>query len=366
MKKIILLLALSWLATRSMAQSIDDRSCWEYFNITARLKAGDSLSKEEWNGFLQNEAIRVYMKDQGVDSAYFERYRRIMEIVYMPANEAKLQRQLKDPEQYWWTYIVNEYKVNEDKMKAYLEWIDKSKTDYLDTCYHYSYGMLPVQAHGRVPGLRFSIIPLHNDAHVENGWIIYTLMAAYFNDANKLGVLGGHELHHILRPRFLFETEAEDKVVVTVLQRILNEGSADLIDKPYMGSRSGLLEFQKGYPESFLEEGVPVLKHIDSLLAQDKVDKGALKVNQLINTSNTSGHIPGYYMMQVIERNGYRKELIAHISNPFYYIYLYDRASKKDRQGAYILSPATLKYIGSLDKKYAAKGKIYSLAEQLK
>ncbi|WP_134090726.1 DUF5700 domain-containing putative Zn-dependent protease [Olivibacter sp. XZL3] len=348
------------LANEIKAQSIDDRTCWEYFKLTDRLREGDSLSKESWNKFLKDEAIEVYMNDQGVDSTFFNTYRKTMEIVYMPKNESILNNRLKDPNKYWWTYIINEYKVHEEEMKAYLRTMKQNPKGYFDICYEHAYTMLPKEAHKRVDHYKFSIIPLHTDAHIENGWIVCTLMCAYFNDKNKTGILMGHELHHSLRPRYRFTADKEDEAIIEVLQRMLNEGSADLVDKRYQGEDAhALLEFQRGYPENFLEEGPAVLANIDSLLGSETIDKSSLTLRKLLNTWNTSGHIPGYYIMDVIERNGYKEELIDNISNPFYYIYLYNRAAKSDTKAAYVLSDAVIQYIQSLDKKYREKGKIY-------
>ncbi|QNL50653.1 hypothetical protein H8S90_03365 [Olivibacter sp. SDN3] len=343
------------------AQAIDDHLCWKYFKLTDGLRKGDPISKEDWNKFLDDEAIEVYMKDQGIDTAFLDTYRKTMEVVYMPQNESILKSRLKDPNKYWWTYIVNEYKIHEQDMKAYLTKIRQNPNGYLDTCYEHAYKMLPKKAHKRVDNYKLSIIPLHTDAHIESGWMVCTLMCAYFNDKNKTGILIGHELHHALRPRYHFTPDKEDEVIIEVLQRILNEGSADLVDKGYQGEDAyALLEFQRGYPENFLEEGPKVLSNIDSLLTHER-DERSLTLKELLNTWNTSGHIPGYYMMNVIERNGYKEELINHISSPFFYVYLYNKAAKLDKESAFILSDTTIKYIKFLDDKYKHAGSGYSV-----
>lgn len=243
-------------------------------------------------------------------------------------------------------------------MKEYLTQLKQDPKSYFDTCYQYSYQMLPDKNHKKAPEYKITIIPVHNDAHVENGWMVFTLMAAYFSDHNKNGTLGGHEFHHVLRPRLVFDVEEEDKVIVSLLQRILNEGSADLIDKRYEGEDAvKLLEFQRGYPESFIAEGPKTLKNIDSLLSVKPLNRSELKINKLINTWNTSGHIPGYYMANIIEKGGYKKQLIEHIEDPFQFIYLYNDAAKKNK-GAFILSPATMEIIKELDKKYRSKAQL--------
>ena len=76
------------------AQSFVDSTCYQYFEITAKLKQGDSLSRSDWKSFLSNNAIKDYMADQGVNEQYFESYRKNMQIVYMPKNNSILQKRL--------------------------------------------------------------------------------------------------------------------------------------------------------------------------------------------------------------------------------------------------------------------------------
>ncbi|WP_312177159.1 DUF5700 domain-containing putative Zn-dependent protease [Chryseobacterium sp.] len=357
-KRLLLIICILQASQFLYSQKFDDSACWEYFRITDKLKKDQPVDPLEWKHLMKNEAIQVYLKDQGVDSIYTDNYRKIMETVYMPKNEAKLQQRLKDPYNNWWTYIINEYKINEDKMKAYLKNIEQQPEKYLDLSYQYSYQMLPKKDHKKAPEYKITIIPIHNDAHVENGWMIYTLLAAYFNDYNKMGILGGHEFQHVLRPRMDFDADQNDLVIVSMLQRILNEGSADLIDKRYQGEDAkNLLEFQRGYPESFLSDGYKTLKNIDSLLSVKPLEKSQLKLNKLFKGWNTSGHIPGYYMANIIEKAGYKKQLIKHIEDPFNFVYLYNKSAKRTKD-AYVISDQTITVIEDLDKKYRPKSHI--------
>ncbi|WP_236850461.1 DUF5700 domain-containing putative Zn-dependent protease [Chryseobacterium sp. MEBOG07] len=218
--------------------------------------------------------------------------------------------------------------------------------------------MLPKKYQKKAEDYKVTIIPIHNDAHVRNSWMIFTLMCAYFHDNNRMGAMGGHELHHVLRPQLVFEVEDEDAVIINLLQRILNEGSADLTDKIYEGKDAvKLLEFQRGAREEFIADGAKVIKNIDSLLSVKPLDRSKLKMNKLINTGNTSGHVPGCYMSAIIDKAGFKKDLIKHVEDPFQFVYLYDKASKKDKD-AYVLSATTMNLVRELDKKYRSKATI--------
>lgn len=59
----------------------------------------------------------------------------------------------------------------------------------------------------------------------------------------------------------------------------------------------------------------------------------------------------------MIEKAGYKKQLVKHIQDPFNFVYLYNKAARKI-PGAYIISDATIAVIEDLDKKYRPKSHI--------
>ncbi|MDO7742553.1 MAG: hypothetical protein MUP99_02235 [Pedobacter sp.] len=349
----ILFMLFFLLSMPSSAQTLIDSSCTKYFQITDRLKKGDTLSRTDWKKFISDKAIVDYMNDQGVDEAYFESYRKNMQIVYMPQNEVLLQKRLTEPFKYWLTYMIYQYKKNETGMKAYLQRIENDPQAYFNTCYQYAYTALPKSAHKKLPELKVAIIPIHNDAHAQDGLIIYTLLCAYMNDYNRPGALGGHELHHMLRPQPNFEIKAEDDGVVMAMYRVLNEGSADMVDKKYMtDTASRLLPTQRYYQE-FFDEGKKILPHMDSLLQTGPELWTKLKTREFFEgTPYSSGHVPGTYMSHYIEKNDMKTDLLKSLDDPFYFFLIYDRAAKKDKDHPFSFSTTAIKNIKQLRKKY--------------
>jgi hypothetical protein len=357
MKLYILALALLF-TVPVFAQTITDSSCTRYFEITDKLRKGDSLSRETWRGFLKDNAIQTYMADQGVGDSYYESYRKNMQIVYMPQKDSILQKRLKDPESYWLTYMIYQYKHNEQGMKAYLKRITEHPDTYFDACYQYAWSALPKRAQQKLPKYQFSIIPIHNDAHAQDNWIIYTLLCAYFNDLNRYGALGGHELHHALRPQPDMKLEHRDESAATVLYVIMNEGTADMVDKKYMTDTATALLPSQRYFQEFFNEAKPVLPRLDSLLRINaKSDTTIKRRDYLKGTPYTSGHVPGTYMAYYIEKNGLKAKLLPHIEDPFYFFMIYNEAAKKDKTKPFLFSKATMDYIEQMHKKYFIKRK---------
>ncbi|RFM26902.1 DUF5700 domain-containing putative Zn-dependent protease [Deminuibacter soli] len=360
MKFLLFTLLLCFVFLSARAQIIEDSTCFAYFKITDRLRRGDTLDKATWHNFVQNKAIQVYMNDQGANDNYYEYYRRLMQIVYMPQKDSILQRQLKDSINYWFTYLIYQYKVNEEGMKAYLHRINANPGAYFDSCYKYCYTGLAVKDRKKAPDEIFSFIPLHSDAHAENKWVIYSLLCAYFNDKNKLGILGGHELHHVLRPQKDIDSVADkDRGVLTLMLRTVNEGSADLVDKKYMTYQAtALLDFQRGTYEDFYSLGQKQLPRIDSLLQLSATRDSSYTLYQLLKgADNSSGHVPGTYMAYTIEQAGLKQQLLAHLDDPFYFFSLYDEASRKKDSKAYRFSFTTVNYLKQLQQQYRDKWK---------
>ncbi|RYE24620.1 MAG: hypothetical protein EOP45_05650 [Sphingobacteriaceae bacterium] len=57
-------------------------------------------------------------------------------------------------------------------------------------------------------------------------------------------------------------------------------------------------------------------------------------------------------MSSVIEKNGLKSKLLAHIDDPFYFFQVYNQAAQKDKTRPFVFSKASIDYI----TVYAALG----------
>jgi len=347
MKKTIILSLFLFTSYILSAQSIDESAAVRYFQLTDSLKQGYSISQETWKGFLGMEGNKLYTNNQGFSDAYLEKYRKELEIVYKPENDSILQRKLQSPQSNYMTYVIYQYKAHEAVMKAYLAKITAGKEDYIRSMYANAYLMLPKKLQTKNSNTKLYFIGIENDAIAQDGNIVFTLWTAYNYDKVKYGALAGHELHHVLNKPKRYKVAEKDKVLLVILNKILNEGGPDLIDKKY--------SMQTGFPddlrfgEYFLSIGKNALPNIDTAImnmATGVKTYSSKEINQLIGSS---GHIPGFYMANIIERNGLRNELIEHIQNPFQFIYLYNKAAKKDKEQPYVFTKQTIQYLQKVE-----------------
>ena len=310
------------------AQKIDTSPVDAYWKLVEPLKRGDSLSIKDWDSFLQIEANKTYIDNQGFDKAYLERLRKTIQLVYMPRYDSLLQARLiqikKDPSTYWLTYKVHVYKEYEKELKAYEEQI--SQPSYIDSIYKNVFNWLPKNLRKKDTSVNIYFLGIENDAIAGGGIVIATLWSIYIQDKLKMGILGGHEMHHVLRKRIDFKNIPENEQgIMYVLNSILNEGSADMIDKNYAIENDDELPVGSKFKEFLLFQADSILKQIDTSIikmaqSDGRIFKTEKEYRNLLRW--TSGHCPGYYMAEIIVRNGFKKKLLKNIQNPFYFIYL--------------------------------------------
>lgn len=340
--------------TLALAQQVDLASINAFWKITDRLKQGDTLSREAWNSFLQLDGNRTYVENQGFEEAFLESYRKTLQMVYNPKNEARVQKMMDDKLNNWLAYKINQYKIHEKELKEYAAHLQDPA--YLDSLYLYCWEWLPKRLQQKSPDTKIFIIGIDNDALVHHGAVVFTLWNVYNQDKLKYGILGAHELHHVLRKaRTLEATDPSEEGILYALQVILNEGSADMIDKKYSFDKSKDIVYEYQFEDFLLNKPDSIVMQLDSsiqLMAKSKGTKFKT-VKYYRNLFNyTSGHNPGYYMADIIVRNGYRKELIENVQNPFYFITLYNKAAKKDKQHPPLFSDQSIGFSKALARKY--------------
>ena len=340
------------------AQTIDFEPLNAYWKLTEPLKKGDSLSVVNWQKFLDIESNKIYIQNQGFGNDYLERLRKTIQIVYMPKYEDILNKRVqaidKDPSSYWLTYKVYVYKKYEKELKAFQAQL--ITPTYIPLIYKNAFEWLPKRLQTKDGKIDIHFLGIENDAIAGDGIVIVTLWTLYNQDKLKLGGLLGHEMHHVLRKPFKFSTtEKQDLGIMYFIKAVLNEGTADMIDKVINIAHNDELPMGMSYKDFELFQADSIVTQVDSNLmmmqkSEGKIFKNEKNYRDLIRW--TSGHCPGYYMTDIIIRQGYKKRLMENIQNPFKFIYLYNKAAKKDKKKPHVFSDKSIKYVKMMEKKY--------------
>ena len=342
----------------SKAQTFHMDALDAYWKMIEPLKKGDSLSHETWNQFLNIEANKIYTDNQGFNKEYLERLRKSIEVVYMPQNAEILQKRViaieKDPASFWLTYKVYVYKKNEKVLRDFQSKLNSKK--YIETSYQKTFKMLPKRLQIKDKNITIYPLGIENDAIAGNGTVIVTLWTLYNADKIELGALLGHEMHHVLRkPLYFKNIEKQDEGLMYFIKVVLNEGSADMIDKPSNLASENILPYALCYKDFLIPQADSIIGVANKNILEMQVSNGrTFKMEKEYRklVQYTSGHKPGYFMADVILRNGYKNQLLKNIQNPFKFIYLYNKAAKKDKKNPPLFAKESIKYIQMMEKKY--------------
>ncbi|GAA4038941.1 hypothetical protein GCM10022409_25750 [Hymenobacter glaciei] len=334
-------------AGAARAQTINVEAVTRYWQITDGLRQNQPLTDQMWRDFLEIPGNKIYVR--GIYSAAnLVNYRRAIDVVYMPRYDSLLQAKLKA--KVWYYVLVNDYKVREPEYRRYVASLTQGAAA-LDQMYQYAYPQLPPAARTKVAKLNIYYEALGNDATSQEEGIFYSLRAVLDANEVKPGLLEGHELYHRLQPSRDFGTIAPDDLgLLEIMDSMQHEGIADQIDKPLTMALAG---DPRGIRDWALTPA-PVFIHCMDSTLQSRARGGAAATGrwyrQLSNGSN--GHLPGFFMSSAIVRNGFGKQMIAQFDNPFAFVFLYQKAAKKDKSQLPRFSEESLRYLKTLERKY--------------
>jgi len=345
--RLFLLLTLLLAAGRSRAQTIDTESATAYWKMTDALRRNEPLTDAAWQGFLALPANKIYV-DAVYNDEQLARYRRAIEVVYMPRYDSLRQAKIKAG--VWYYVLANDYKTHESEDQRYVAAM-RQNPDYLGRMYAYAYEALPTRNHTKVANLRIGYVMLGNDATSQQTGLVFSLRSVRDGNAVKPGILEAHEMHHQLRTtRDYGTTDPTDDNLLWAFYSALNEGTADFTDKvPRLAAPTDSAEIR-----SWLLAPAPaVIQKIDSTIRVQAAGGPATPLKFYRHLTNgTNGHLPGFYMAYTIAQAGYRQQLLDHADAPLAFALLYQKAAKKSKS-APRFSPESERYLKQLARKYA-------------
>ena len=348
--RLLLLLTLLLAASPGRAQTIDTEAATAYWKMTDALRRNEPLTDQAWQSFLELPSNKVYVRECFTGADDVTRYRRAMEVVYMPRHDSLLQAKLKAKS--WYYVLLNDYKQHEQEYKNFLAEA-VAKPAYLEKMYTYAYEYLPARNHTRVANLKLGYVALGNDATSQEEGIYYSLYAARHAALIRPGVLEAHEMHHqlISGDKLVSPALPGDEGLLWLLRMALIEGIADLTDKKvYVEQSADSTEIR----DWALKPAPSTLHKLDSTMQVQAAGGSAAPLKfyrRLTNGSN--GHVPGFFMAYTIYHNGLTKQMLDHANDPFAFALLYQKAAKKDKSHPPVFSDTSVRYLRQLARKYA-------------
>lgn len=344
-KKIFLLVLVSFSSYTSVGQ-INTEAIEAYFHIADSLETGKVISEDTWNLFFNMAGNSAFLQKYSRAAPELKRKFRItMEQIYGPS---KTDRESNDKDLFRHD-IVYLYK-NEVDVKNFIKSLQS--THFIDSIYKQAYTFLPKRLQQPVKNLQiYFSAPIVPEAFAKGYTIYLNTAIEHMVSHVKLGSVASHELHHLLLEKLKPKNipSGNEIPIIIVLNHISREGIADLIDKKYLALLPDTLYshlLKRGLSKS--DSIIIDLNHEIERLGQSTEIKPIFNPKLL---RGFTGHIPGYYMAQIIERNGYLDELLTNIENPISFICLYNLAAKRDKTKPASFSDNTIRFLKKIDSK---------------
>jgi hypothetical protein len=243
-----------------------------------------------------------------------------------------------------------DYSENEAKIKKFKNEYDFSAIPKLSAERLKSFLIDPVDSLIKVPVINF--LCYEPDAQSKAKGIVCDFNLFSKESAKERINFIAHETFHKYRRNFADRRFINSHAVLRQIDRIQDEGIADLIDK-----KENLRESveNKGIPEPFVKkyleayENTPqILKKFDGIINSylNKEIDGEQLESKVDNYFLSGGHPNGYYMSRMIVRAGLKNEMLTKFYSPVDFIKIYNKAARIEN--GYVFSDSFINYLESL------------------
>ena len=321
-------------------------------NIMPEYRVWDEMFKTQAYYWLGSYSSTIIIKEQMINAFYMPDTFKINKILSARINEdLSNQRALLSK-----IILMNflEIKANLPELKKFRNSLNQLKEEEIyEAANQMLIGFLinPVESEMETPKVAFAF--LEPDAYSQEKGIVMDFNQAFLNGEDGLIRLLSHEMFHAYRRRFEKTEFIKLNGFTIQINKLHNEGIADLLNKPSMDLEGSLLPQQviDIYKETF--EATPkILEKMDLIVVSYRAGKSGIEeLNQcMYEYFLFGGHPNGYYMTQLILRQGLREELISSFYNPIAFLKLYNEAARA--KGDYVFSEKFVEYIDYLEGMY--------------
>lgn len=356
MKIFFSLLLATILTNTCYSQKINIDAITKFWTVVDLMKSDKPLTDSLWNYYYNVQGNKVYM-DNNRSEENAVAYRKYLEFLFRPTfidSLKNIETNIKDYENddiFQNLYFI---KSNEQKLREYSKEIQKPV--YLEMSINLAKKYLPKNKYNKIPqNLTIYIMAMTYDAAVQDSSMYFGISCVYDLDRFQIGSVAAHELHHLLRKNkeFKIKLTQGDSATAYIIDQINNEGCADLIDKTVFIENAEKIAIGSAIKNWLISDADNTIRKLDSCFVHNSLfQKGFISSKEFRKiTSGSSGHIPGFYMVEIIKRNGYMNELINTNDNSFNFFYIYNKAAKKDKQRPSTFSQQTIDYLKKLESK---------------
>jgi hypothetical protein len=352
-----LFLSLNNYAQEKTNQQVDLSSVDYFFVIKDKISFNKSINEEDWNRLFSTSGYKI----STTSSVRKKIIREMMLAAYNPkfifkkdsVLNSSIEENIKNP--YVLLYkmtLLNfiDYSTKEKKLKDFRKKYDFSLISEYSTKRLKNFLTNPIDSLINIPIINF--LCYEPDAQSKPKGIICDFNLFFKESQEERINFIAHETFHQYRRNFIDNKFIESNAVIQEIDKLQDEGIADLIDK-----KENLLESisDKGLPEVFVKQYFGAYQNTPEILKEFDITIVSWLHNQINEEQFKSkinhyflsgGHPNGYFMARLIEKAGLKKEMLDKFYSPVDFIKTYNQAAKLEN--SYIFSEEFIHYIDNL------------------
>jgi hypothetical protein len=348
------LLAAGGRADKSPPLSVNTDSADMFIEVAETISSGGSIPDEKWERLFETQGYRILNRS----ASLLEHFKNDMRVAFDPEMQPLRDSILSAPVPLKDTAFLDHMMIcNFNDMRGHWEELKTFRERYDfggigKTSIEKLKGFLHDPVDSLMVFTTVAIACTEPDARSRGRRGIVVDFNLMYKDPDGITDLLAHEMFHTYRMNLVRNVLALRNPIVAQLDRLQEEGIADMIDK----SGDPTIELERlGYPEEVVAFYRDVFGNTSAMLAEfDRITvsylDGELTEEELSSKMRDyfpiGGHPNGYFITRMLERHGLLDEAIEHFADPVAFIHLYNKAAEKE--GTHIFTPRFMDYLETI------------------
>lgn len=338
--------------TSSYGQQFSEVSFDIFWESMDQIEAQDRTSIEALNRLWSSPGYNSWMSSKKSQSIFHNYYT----LINKPNLQDSLKSELEKAKGY--RVVLFQHMIEAKQKKKDLQVFLKNivDTDIIEQAKNNAFKYLPDTLSVKDDSTIIALMIFQPDAFAipEDNVILMDVLFAY-NYGKGFEKFLGHELFHIYTGKYISRLKPfdyEDDALIWGIDKLRNEGIADLIDKENIFDKDYKSEYDLKYIEHY-QNSKQHLQAIDSLLQEIARDHFKLKeVGKEVRREMPFGAHPlGLYIAKIIKSEMGKKSLLQCLESPFPFLYLYNEIAKKSDGKYYTFTDESIQYLKTLEQK---------------
>ncbi len=333
---------------------------YEYWKVVDTLKNNQYPSEKLWDKLLSHQGYKVIESANGTKPEMIKK--RLITCFHPEFKQAKDSLiEFGDVfQKSTYLHLAETDRLRMD-LEKHIDWLKNQKV--YETMVDKTNSFLPEEYKNyKVPVI--NMVLFGENAHANNSGICMDLLLSFFADKIDKGGTLGHELHHYVLDSYKIDDkkakeinaihDKTKKLVQKLVYQCQKEGIANLIDK------------EKGYLNPQMNTASPdYLKLVRSEFAKGEIRVSQLNEKLMIIAQNKNkpyswdfvneaipfyGHVVGFHMARVINKNGYHQELVNTIHRPQCFFELYNKAVREKQLDTPLFDETVIQLINEINQ----------------